>query len=56
MSNEVKPNIADFIDGERDADDGVQADTDRSEDYQSGYNFKYQIIEIQSKEFDHGLA
>lgn len=37
------PSIEDFIDGQRDAKRGAPADPDRSEDYQRGYGFEYQL-------------
>lgn len=54
MSNEVAtPNIADFIDGERDCKKGLPADSKRSEDYQRGYGFRYEMEQIQGA--NHGL-
>ena len=43
----VKPaSICEFIDGEKDAQKGVQADMSRSKSYLMGYDFNYQMTEI----------
>ena len=42
------PSLNDFIDGERDAKEGKPANESRSEDYQRGYGFQYQMDELKS--------
>lgn len=40
--------IDEFIRGERDCRDGKPADLKGGRDYTSGYNFQYQLAEMQS--------
>ena len=49
MTEVTKPDICQFVRGERDCREHKEADKNGSPDYQKGFNFQYGLDEMKSK-------